>query len=529
MADIAKAEFLVPPARKSPIWRSTGGFPKDLSAFATRSLLDCVTDACTRETEGVALAGNTERLTRGALLSRVRQVAAQVQRRVGPGQTLATLLPQTPAGVAALIGCAAAGRICIVMNVSDPPERIRSILEDAAPDVVLFDDVLLPDGPPASAAKAIALSACLAGDGDMAPVAGNPDAPCMVFFTSGSTGRPKGIVLSSYSLLMWAAFFISNKQLGPTDRYLVPSTISTAGSVASVLAGVASGGTKLVVSVATEGVGGMMRLAANAGVTVLTSTAALLRTSRGLGLLPAALAQVRLVRFSGAGVTADEVATWRTLLPAGCEISHSYGSSEATMIAEWRVPPSLLAEPRPVGVGRIVPGIDYALLDAEGNPVSAGLVGQLHLRGRHIALGEWQTGRLVPGRMQPDAVQPGIRMFSTGDLLSLDSDDVLHFAGRGDRQISVNGVRVDLLEIEAVMLAESGVRDCAVIQAADSTLHAFVASCEDATLQQRLRARLSAILPSPMRPRRIIRLDALPLLSSGKHDVHALRILADPG
>ena len=510
----------------APVWHSAGAVPNGQAAFATRSLYACLAEAGAHPTDNMALAGNAERISRPALIARVRQVAAQVQRLVPPGQTLATLLPQTPSGVAALLGCAVAGRVCIVLNVGDPAERIRLILEDAAPDAVLFDDALLPAGPPPSRARAIALSDCLAGDDDMAPVISDPDAPCMVHFTSGSTGRPKGIVLSSYGILTRTAVTIANQQLRPEDRFLVSTAISDAWSVAAVLSAIASGGTKLVVSVGTEGVGGLVRLAAREGVTVLSSTAALLRAMRGLDLLPAALATVRLLRFGGVGVTADDVADWRGRLPVHCEIGHAYASTEALMISEWRVPPDLPAEPRPVGVGRMVAGAEYALLDADGDPVPDGAAGQMVLRGRHIALGEWQAGRLVPGRMQRDPNMPGMRVFPTGDLLRFDDDGILHFAGRADRQVKVNGVRVELAEIGAVLRAEPGLRDAAVIQAVDGTLHGFVAAPEDDTLLARLQARLRANLPPAMRPRRITRLDTLPLLPSGKHDGQALRALA---
>ena len=126
--------------RMASIWHRSGDLPAERAAFANRSLFACVAAACVHPAGGVALAGNDERISRPALMVRVRKVAAQVQRRVSPGQSIAALLPQTPAGVAALIGCAVAGRVCVVLNPADPAERIRFILDDAAPGAVLFDD-----------------------------------------------------------------------------------------------------------------------------------------------------------------------------------------------------------------------------------------------------------------------------------------------------------------------------------------------------------------------------------------------------
>lgn len=498
-------------------------------ALSLRPLLECLEEACLHPAGHAAMAGTVGRLSRPEFIRIVRRVAAAVQRRVPVGARVAAFLPQTPEGVAALLGCASAGRVCVVLNPADPPERLRLTLEDALPAAVLFDDALAGQVPWPAGAAAIVLSECLAGDGDIAARPHDPDAPSMIHYTSGSTGRPKGIVLSSFTVMARAAMMMERQDMTAADRYLIPTTISDGSCVAAHIAGVLCGGTQLVVSFAAEGPGGVVRLAAREGATILAGPTAMLRSLRSLAAMPQAVARLRLLRIGGSGLPADDLAAWRALLPAGCGISHSYASTEALVVSDWSLPIERIAEGGTLSVGRMLPGVEYALLDEHDRPVPEGDAGHMVLRGRQLALGELQAGRVVPGRMVRDPALPGARVFRTGDLLRRGGDGLLYFEGRADRQMKVNGVRLEPAEIEAVLRAEPGVRDAAVVQLADGALHGFVAAPELAwpDLQARLQARLRAGLPAAMRPRRLHGLPALPLLPSAKHDLPALRRLAE--
>jgi acyl-coenzyme A synthetase/AMP-(fatty) acid ligase len=350
----------------------------------------------------------------------------------------------------------------------------------------------------------------------------------MIHYTSGSTGRPKGIVLSSFNVMARASMMIERQDMTAADRYLIPTTISDGSCVAAHIAGVLCGGTQLVVSFAAEGAGGVVRLAAREGATILAGPTAMLRSLRGLAAMPQAVARLRLLRIGGSGLPADDLAAWRALLPAGCGISHSYASTEALVVSDWSLPIERIDAGGTLSVGRMLPGVEYALLDEMDRPVAAGEAGQMVLRGRQLALGELQDGRVVPGRMVPDPALPGARVFRTGDVLRREADGLLYFAGRADRQMKVNGVRLEPAEIEAVLRAEPGVRDAALVQLEDGALHGFVAVPELAwdEIRPRLLARLRDSVPTAMRPRRLHVLPALPLLPSAKHDLAALRLLA---
>jgi acyl-coenzyme A synthetase/AMP-(fatty) acid ligase len=142
----------------------------------------------------------------------------------------------------------------------------------------------------------------------------------------------------------------------------------------------------------------------------------------------------------------------------------------------------------------------------------------------------------VPGRMLPVPNRPGWRCFHTGDVLQVQPDGLLRLLGRVDRQVRINGVRIEPAEIEAVLRTEPRVTDAAVVAVPGSgtgsvTLHGFVASREPdhAALVAALRGRLAASLPMTLRPSQLMVLPQLPSLPVGKTDVNALaRLAASP-
>ncbi len=137
---------------------------------------------------------------------------------------------------------------------------------------------------------------------------------------------------------------------------------------------------------------------------------------------------------------------------------------------------------------------------------------------------------VLPGRMQPDPQDPSRRIFRTGNVMRVGPDGLLFFVGRADRQININGVRIEPGEIEAVLREHPGVVAAAVVADAAGRPAAFVATPGTADAPA-LRAALAAraALPTAMRPAMITVLPALPVMPSGKIDLVALRRQASEG
>jgi acyl-coenzyme A synthetase/AMP-(fatty) acid ligase len=287
-------------------------------------------------------------------------------------------------------------------------------------------------------------------------------------------------------------------------------------------------------SLAEDGAGTTLRLIERERVTCAVFQPPMLRVLLSLERAPAAFAGMRCLRIGAAGLPRADLVALRRSLPPDCAVWHTYASTEALFVASWQIPPDDSGPEATVAVGMPQPNHDYALLDEADRPVAPGEPGELVLRSRYLALGEWRQGHVVPGSMLPVPNRPGWRCFRTGDLLQVQPDGMLRLLGRVDRQVKINGVRIEPAEIEAVLRTEPGVTDAAVVAVPGSgsvTLHGFVASPEadHAALVAALRRRLAASLPMTLRPSKLTVLPQLPSLPTGKTDVGALaRLAASP-
>jgi acyl carrier protein len=170
------------------------------------------------------------------------------------------------------------------------------------------------------------------------------------------------------------------------------------------------------------------------------------------------------------------------------------------------------------------------VLDINRRPVPVGEEGELYAGGEGVALGYLNQPELTAEKFVADPFAPrtGARLYRTGDRVRQRPDGIIEFLGRVDRQIKLNGKRVELDAIEAHLRAEKTVRDAAVIARVDSagrrSLAAFVTP--RGLDPHALRRSLCARLPDFMVPTSITVLQSLPLSPTGKVDRGQLTDLA---
>jgi non-ribosomal peptide synthetase component F len=523
----------VPLDRNGPVDRR---FTPCSADFTERAILDLLRQAAAPDPNAVAIVGAAARLTYAELIDRIGRIARYVAAAVPAGGAVATLLPNSPQGFAAMLGCLAAARVCIVLDVSHPRERNGAILQDANPTAVLLpddsiaaSDLGIPDHTLRLSLRAALNEADQAGWVPASTL--DPDEPALVHYTSGSSGRPKGTVISTRAALRRAQLHIDGLHMTGADRVLSTSQPSTNSGFCYNLGALCSGARLLVHALAVEGAGALFTLAQDEGLTLLHAGRSIVRTLFAMDGAKTTFARLRVLRSGGDVILWADIANWRNVLPSDCHIAHSYASTEAMFGAHWFVPTNDAGGEARLPAGYPLADQDYALIDEAGHAVPAGEPGEFVLRSRHIACGEWRDGRCVPGRIRTDPSQPGWRMLRTGDLLRLGADGVLRFVSRVDRQIKINGVRIEPAEVESVLRGTPGVTDTVVVprqRGAETNLVAYVAADVGLhrVLHGLLRERLRVELPTAMRPARIIMLKRMPYLSGGKIDV---RLLPDIG
>jgi acyl-CoA synthetase (AMP-forming)/AMP-acid ligase II len=179
-----------------------------------------------------------------------------------------------------------------------------------------------------------------------------------------------------------------------------------------------------------------------------------------------------------------------------------------------------LVDQKPGSVGKAMPGTEVYLLSADGQPVAAGEIGILHVRGPNVMLGYWRRPDLTEQMISPGRFA-GERVLCTQDCFRKDDDGFLYFIGRSDDIIKTRGEKVSPAEVENVLHGIVGVREAAVIGIPDELLGAAVcayvvleAGC--VLTEKQIRQHCAARLENYMVPRDVRFCADLPKTLTGK-------------
>ncbi|MEU4217013.1 amino acid adenylation domain-containing protein [Actinoplanes sp. NPDC026623] len=484
-----------------------------------------------RTPDATAVIFGARRLSYAELDRRANQLARHlVTLGAGPERLVAIALPRSERMIVAVLGVLKAGAAYLPVDLDYPAERISFMLADAAPVLLITDTeagVPRAGGPPVVALDDPGTLAVLAGlpgtaladDERVAPL--RPDHPAYVIYTSGSTGTPKGVTVAHRSvvnLVRWAA-----AEFTPEDLSLVlaATSLSFDVSVFEIFSPLAWGGSLEIIR-------NLLELADRPGGpwqgSLLTAVPSAI--SQLLGT-PWAPVKVRKVLLGGEVLTAHACANVRAALPQA-EIVNVYGPTESTVDAIVR---RAVAEDIDAGealpIGQPIAGTRVFVLDDGLRPVEPGVAGELYLAGAGLARGYLNRPGLTAQRFLACPFASGERMYRTGDRVLWRADGNLEFVGRVDDQVKVRGFRIEPGEIEAVLAAQAGVAQAAVVVREDQPgaphLVAYVVPERGVAIDAAgLREAAACRLPGYMVPADVVLLAELPLSANGKLDRRAL-------
>ncbi|HEU4881056.1 MAG TPA: amino acid adenylation domain-containing protein [Longimicrobium sp.] len=469
-----------------------------------------------------------ERVTYAELNARANRLAHHLRALgVGADARVGICVERSVEMMVGLLGILKAGGAYVPLDAGYPVERLRNMVEDSAPAVLLTH--------PPQAATAAALSAGstipvldLTGDGGWADQpAKNPGRDgvgaaslAYVLFTSGSTGRPKGVMLEHGSLVNRLAWFQDRYAMEPHEALLQKTSFSFDVSFFELFWPLTVGA-RLVMA-RPDGHRDPAYLAATIrreGITTVHFVPSMLQlflehpeAERCTGLLR--------VPVSGEAVSPALVRQFHQQLP-GVGLSNLYGPTEAGEVTAWECRP----DAGRVSIGRAIHNSAVYVLDRAGEPVPVGVAGELFIGGVAVGRGYLGRPRLTAERFVPDPFgDPGARLYRTGDLCRWLADGTVEYLGRTDFQVKVRGFRVEPGEIEARLASHPGVREAVVLALDDGAggkrLVAYFTG--EALESEALRAHLSEQLPEYMVPAAFVRLETLPLTPNGKLDRRAL-------
>jgi amino acid adenylation domain-containing protein len=426
-------------------------------------------------------------------------------RGIGLGDTVAFQLERTPALAVAMLGVLRAGAAYLPIDADTPPQRVETVLAQARP-ALLLDEAAIR-------------SATTPG---VLPAGWPRSAPAYVIFTSGSTGTPKGVVVSRAALSDHIATIVAAYAMTAEDRMLQIASPAFDLAAEEFFPAWASGAAVVLApNRLPDTVADFAEFLNKTEVTMVNMAAAywhkwVLELTR-LPLPP----RLRLASIGAEPIWCAETREW--LRHAGhLRFFNAYGVTEATITTTLYEAAEPLPDTAMLPIGRPLPGMSVHLLDPRGDPVPPGVIGELYLGGTGVATGYAGRAAATAERFLPDPDgPPGSRRYRTGDLGYWLADGSLVLTGRADDQVKIRGHRVEPAEVEAVIAGHPAVRAAAVAVHCEPGHQTLVAYVVTEALDE-VRADCEAALASYLRPAAWLRLDALPLLPSGKLDRSAL-------
>jgi amino acid adenylation domain-containing protein len=433
--------------------------------------------------------------------------------------------------VAAVLGVLKTGSIVVVLDPNDPVSRLKMLVEDAAPKVIVTDVRNR------NSAAEFGNSGCGILNFESETAAGpihnpsieiTPEQTAFLTYTSGTTGRPKGVMQTHRQLRRAAAAHSEAMQYTENDRIPLFATVSTSQGSVGLWWILLNGATLFPFSIKTRGITGLADWITDRRLTVYVSSASIFRTLAKTIDDRLVFANVRAVRLASEPVTADDFRVFRQHFPRTSIFVHTLSCSETSNIAwsRWtqndNVPEGVLP------VGQFSRDIDVTLLGDDDQPVARGEVGEIVVTSRYLANGYWRDPELTAERFSADLDGNGTRRLRTGDHGRINADGLLEFCGRKDERIKIRGNRIEPLDIERAFEGLPGIDRVAVVAVArdnhEPVLVAFVVKTNEASWTvRRLRHAVRAKLPLHMVPSRIVFLESLPYNRGNKIDREALR------
>jgi D-alanine--poly(phosphoribitol) ligase subunit 1 len=229
---------------------------------------------------------------------------------------------------------------------------------------------------------------------------------------------------------------------------------------------------------------------------------------------------IRTIAFGGEPMPTRTVAEFRKILDPDTRFINVYGPSEcACMCSAHPLEPDDFYSGLPFPpLGRISSEFQYSI---EAANLSDAEVGELILQGRQVGLGYWMAPETSAAHFASYRTKDGEtgRAYRTGDMVFTDNKGLLHFHGRRDTQVKIRGVRIDLAEVEAVVLDIPGVHEvCATVIGTDPLLRQVGLHVSSSVSADVIRERCNEDLPAVMVPGEIRVWDSLPRNANGKVD-----------
>ncbi|KAG0197850.1 hypothetical protein BGX28_008649 [Mortierella sp. GBA30] len=430
-----------------------------------------------RTPDAIALVYEDQSLSYDELNIRANRLAHRlVQLGVKPDTLVAICVERSPAMIIGILAILKAGGAYVPLDPFYASERLRDILLDAAPNIIVADSAgrnVLGD---ASLSNIMVVEPDVR---DHSVSSSNPHIERLtsrhlayVIYTSGSTGKPKGVLVEHVGVVNFVQCMQEVLQVGSSSHCTQFLSVSFDASANEIFNAVCYGGClHLLQDSVRLDRERMWDYLQRHTVTHAILTPTLLQQCQDMP----ALRSLRTVTVTGEAMPPSLPQVLRKIAP-NSTIINGYGPTECCIgTTLWQCTPDYCGDIAPIG--RPISYKTIYLIDGHGKPVPLGAVGEIFIGGVGVARGYLNRPELTADRFLPDpfTFRSEAQMYKTGDLARYLPDGNLLYMGRNDDQIKIRGFRVELGEIEARLSEHNTVSEAVVIALGEGSYKRLVA------------------------------------------------------
>ncbi|MDQ0045096.1 non-ribosomal peptide synthetase [Variovorax boronicumulans] len=423
-----------------------------------------------------------------------------------------------------LLAILKAGAAYVPLDPEYPEQRLAYMLEDSGVALLLTQGRIRSRVPGSEALTVLEIDTLDVGGepGHDPRVPLHGENLAYVIYTSGSTGKPKGAAVRHGSLFSCMRWMQDTYHLTQADTVLHKAPFGFDVSVWEMFWPLTSG-VRLVVARPDDhrDPERLVQLIQRHQITTLNFVPSMLQAFLAHDGIEASTRLRHIICGGEAMPAATQKEALERLHGAG--LQNLYGPTETTIhVTHWACRNDGQNQ---VPIGRPISQTQTYVLDAGLNLVPQGVAGELYLGGISLARGYLNRAGLTAERFVADPFDPqGGRLYRTGDLVRWSAEGQIEYLGRIDHQVKIRGLRIELGEVEAQLLAQPGVRETVVVARegqGGTRLVGYVGSADAIDVVQ-IRAALGRVLPDYMVPAAIVAMGKLPLNANGKIDRKAL-------
>lgn len=519
---VSELSLLMPIERQQILldWNATEvGYPKE------HTIHQLFETQAAKTPNAIAVVFEEYILTYAELNAKANQLAHYLRTKgVVPDVLVGLCVERSVEMVTALLAILKAGGAYLPLDPDYPQDRLRFMLEDVKPPVILTQAGLLE-----KLSFGITEVLCLDTEWNKvaSEIATNPSIPLMpenlayCIYTSGSTGQPKGVCVPHQGILNRLQWMQEYYQLDDSDVVLQKTPYSFDVSVWEFFWPLMTGA-KLIVARPNEHKDSMTLIDTIIcqQVTTIHFVPSMLHAFIDTPDVETCTSLKRVL-CSGEALPADLVVRFQQKFQA--ELHNLYGPTEASVdVSFWTCLPESTETAIPIG--RPIANIALYIFDRQLNPVPVGTPGELHIGGVGLGRGYLKRPELTAEKFIPNPYgQEGSRLYKTGDLVRYRADGNIDYLGRIDHQVKIRGFRIELGEIETRLLEHPDIKEAVVIvqevRGGDKRLVAYLVEKLSGIVEtETLKAFFKASLPDYMIPGIYVKLETMPLSANGKLD-----------